>query len=57
MLLELQLGNEPRGSHHPQRVVTEDADLMAARMALCEATKHVLANGFTILGISAPEKM
>jgi arginyl-tRNA synthetase len=43
--------------YHAHRVVTEDTDLMAARMALCEATKLVLANGFAILGISAPEKM
>jgi arginyl-tRNA synthetase len=43
--------------YHAHRVVTEDTDLMAARMALCEATKRVLANGFAILGISAPEKM
>lgn len=43
--------------YHAHRVVTDDADLMSARMALCEATKHVLANGFSILGITAPEKM
>jgi arginyl-tRNA synthetase len=43
--------------YHAHRVVTDNAELMAARMALCEATKHVLANGFSILGISAPEKM
>ncbi len=43
--------------YHAQRVVTEDVSLTAARMGLCEATKHVLANGFSILGITAPEKM
>ena len=34
-----------------------EQDLAQARLALCLATKTVLANGFKILGISAPEKM
>ena len=43
--------------YHQHRVVTEDADLTAARLMLCSAAKTVLANGFAILGISAPERM
>ncbi|MEE9186617.1 MAG: arginine--tRNA ligase, partial [Bacteroidota bacterium] len=43
--------------YHLYRVVTDDKDLTCARLALCQATKIVLANGFAILGISAPEKM
>ena len=43
--------------YHVHRVVTDDQRLTAARMALCIATKTVLANGFSILGITAPEKM
>lgn len=43
--------------YHECRVVTEDETLTAARLALCRATKQVLANGFVILGISAPERM
>ncbi|MCZ7557435.1 MAG: arginine--tRNA ligase [Bacteroidia bacterium] len=43
--------------YHDCRVVTEDADLSAARMFLCRATKQVLANGCSIIGIHAPEKM
>ncbi len=43
--------------YHVHRVVTEDKQLTSARLALCLATKIVLANGFSILGISAPEKM
>jgi arginyl-tRNA synthetase len=43
--------------YHECRVVTEEAELTAARLALCLATKTVLANGLRILGISAPEKM
>jgi arginyl-tRNA synthetase len=32
-------------------------DLNAARLALCEATRQVIANGLAILGVSAPERM
>ena len=43
--------------YHEHRVVTEDTELSNARIALCRATKIVLANGCSILGISAPERM
>ena len=43
--------------YHAHRVITEDAAVTAARIALCLGTKTVLANGCTILGIAAPEKM
>lgn len=43
--------------YHEHRVVGDDLNITAARIALCLATKTVLANGFAILGISAPEKM
>ena len=43
--------------YHVHRVLTEDPNLASARIALCVAVKTVLANGFAILGISAPEKM
>ena len=39
------------------RVVTDDANLSTARLALITAVKKVIANGLKILGISAPEKM
>ena len=39
------------------RVVTDDAALTRARLALCQAARIVLRNGFTVLGISAPEQM
>lgn len=38
-------------------VLTSDKELSQARLALCEATKTVLANGFAILGVTAPESM
>ncbi|HLF20559.1 MAG TPA: arginine--tRNA ligase [Bacteroidota bacterium] len=43
--------------YHECRVVIPELDLSRARLALCLATKIVLANGFKILGISAPEAM
>ena len=43
--------------YHKHRVVIPDRDLSRSRLALCLATKIVLANGFKILGISAPERM
>jgi len=35
----------------------EDLNMTAARLALCGAAKQVLKNGFSIIGISAPERM
>ena len=43
------------GKRH--RVVSEDRELSLARLALTRAVRTVLANGLTLLGISAPEKM
>ncbi|MBS9535373.1 arginine--tRNA ligase [Mycobacterium sp. M1] len=40
----------PQGDEQP-------GELNAARLALCEATRQVIANGLTILGVSAPERM
>ena len=39
------------------RVVTEDDSLTRARLALSRATKQVLANALTLLGVDAPERM
>lgn len=39
------------------RVMTEDEDLMQARLSLCVATKQVIANSLRILKIDAPETM
>ncbi|WP_343601013.1 arginine--tRNA ligase [Mycobacterium sp.] len=35
----------------------EPAELHAARLALCQATRQVIANGLAILGVSTPERM
>jgi len=39
------------------RVITEDERLTKARLALCVATKNVIASGLGLLGVSAPERM
>jgi arginyl-tRNA synthetase len=40
----------PQGDEAPN-------DLHGARLALCQATRQVIANGLAILGVSAPERM
>jgi arginyl-tRNA synthetase len=40
----------PQGDEAP-------GSLHQARLALCQATRQVIANGLTILGVSAPERM
>lgn len=39
------------------KVITDDAQLTGARLALCLGTRRVLADGLEILGVSAPERM
>ncbi len=43
--------------YHNCKVVGDDPAVTAARLALCSATRTVLRNGFSVIGISAPEKM
>jgi arginyl-tRNA synthetase len=43
--------------YHECRVVSEDANLTKARLVLCNATRIVIRNGLTVLGISVPEQM
>ncbi len=43
--------------YHEHRVVSEDANVTAARMTLALGTKIVVGNGCSLLGISAPEQM
>jgi arginyl-tRNA synthetase len=53
--------SELAGMFHPyyknHRVIQEDRRLMFARLALCTAVGQVIANGLTLLGVSAPETM
>ncbi|MBP8975472.1 MAG: arginine--tRNA ligase [Bacteroidetes bacterium] len=43
--------------YQESRVVIQDKKLSSARLALCTATKIVIANGCSILGVTAPEQM
>ncbi|WP_069131145.1 arginine--tRNA ligase [Rhodohalobacter halophilus] len=43
--------------YHDCRILTDDKKLMQARTELARATAQVLANGLSILGISAPDRM
>ena len=43
--------------YNAERILVEDAALAKARLALCAATRQVLASGLALLGVSAPERM
>ena len=43
--------------YNAERILVEDENLRAARLALCAAARQTLANGLSLLGVSAPEKM
>jgi arginyl-tRNA synthetase len=43
--------------YHDNRIVTDDETQSAARLFLSQATRVVLANGLTVLGVQAPERM
>jgi len=43
--------------YHEHQIVSENARLSRARLALCRATKQVLANGLALMGVEAPDSM
>ena len=43
--------------YHDNKVLTEDSRIKKARLYLVEAVRIVIANGLTILGVSAPHRM
>ena len=45
------------GYYNATRVLEGDNALKQARLALCHATRQVIANGLELLGASAPERM
>ncbi len=52
-----ELASDFTSFYHDCRIIGEPENLMHARMVLAQATARVLANGLTILGISAPDRM
>jgi arginyl-tRNA synthetase len=43
--------------YNAERVLVDDEELRNARLALCAAVRQTLANGLSLIGVSAPEKM
>ena len=52
-----ELASQFSGFYRDCKVVTDDAELTAARLALCVATKCVIAESLSLLNVSAPERM
>jgi len=52
-----ELAGEMHSYYNAERVLVEDLSLKKARVALLLATKQVLRNGLSLIGVSAPEKM
>ena len=51
------LANAFHTYYNAEQFIVEDARLRNARIALARATQHVVRNGLTLLGVSAPETM
>ncbi|WOJ97270.1 arginine--tRNA ligase [Congregibacter brevis] len=52
-----ELAGEFHAYYNAHKVLIEDAELRNARLALTTAVGQVIANGLTLLGVSAPESM
>ncbi|MEO5826777.1 MAG: arginine--tRNA ligase [Gemmatimonadales bacterium] len=52
-----ELARMVHGWYHGCRVLGEAAEVQHARLLLARAARQVLANGLTLLGISAPDRM
>lgn len=53
----MELAGNFHSLYNKHKVVTEDEQLTAARLCLCQGIKTVLANGLDLVGLTAPEKM
>ena len=51
------LAGEFHSYYNAERILVEDEATRMARLALCAAVRQVLANGLSLLGVSAPERM
>jgi arginyl-tRNA synthetase len=52
-----ELAAEFHSYYNAERILVEDEALRAARLALSAAIRLTLANGLSLIGVSAPEKM
>lgn len=55
--LKDELADAFHSYYNAHKFLVDDAELQAARLALCEATRSVLASGLDLLGVTAPERM
>lgn len=53
----MELAGHFHSFYNKHKVVTDDQQLTAARLCLCQSIKTVLANGLELVGLTAPEKM
>ena len=52
-----ELASEFHSFYNANRVISEDKDLMKARLAIVIAVKKVLNNALDLLGVTAPDRM
>jgi arginyl-tRNA synthetase len=52
-----ELAGEFHSYYNAERILVEDERLRSARLALSAAVRQTLANGLSLVGVSAPEKM
>ena len=52
-----ELAGEFHSYYNAERILLDDEAQRLARLALCAAVRQVLANGLSLLGVGAPEKM
>ncbi len=53
----MELAGHFHSFYNKHKVITEDEQLTAARLCLCQGIKTVLANGLELVGLTAPNKM
>lgn len=53
----MELASQFHTYYNKHRVLDEDAELAAGRLALVLAVQKVIRNGLTLLGVSAPDRM
>jgi arginyl-tRNA synthetase len=51
------LANDFHTYYNAHVFIVGDEALRDARLALCQATRHVIANGLAVIGVSAPDSM
>ena len=51
------LAGEFHSYYNAERILVEDEATRMSRLALCAAVRQVLANGLSLLGVGAPERM